>query len=146
MYRLSDRDHTADVRLAAFGDSLENCFISLGLGMFNYMTDINSVEEVERRELRCHARNLEMLVYQYLNELLGLYGEDYFIARSIGVEKQRDTELVLQVVCLGEIFDRHKHTMGTEVKAITMHEIQIGHQVTEKSGNALWLCEVLLDI
>ena len=57
-----DLDHTADVQIHSWGDSLEEALGACVVGMFNYMTDVGVVEEREEREMMVEGLFLSKLV------------------------------------------------------------------------------------
>eukprot|EP01053_Blabericola_migrator_P012809 Blabericola_migrator_1__12808@NODE_825_length_6370_cov_320_094241_g582_i0_p5_GENE_NODE_825_length_6370_cov_320_094241_g582_i0NODE_825_length_6370_cov_320_094241_g582_i0_p5_ORF_typecomplete_len197_score20_87Archease/PF01951_16/6_4e39_NODE_825_length_6370_cov_320_094241_g582_i016342224 len=117
-------DHTADIRVKATGSSLGSSLKALGLGMFNYMSDVERIQPVEAREITVNTDSLESFVFHFLDELLGLYGETYFMVSRIEFVRLETGQhsYELKAVCFGEKFDRQRHEQGTEVKAITMHD------------------------
>ena len=125
-------DHTADVILHAWGDSLVQAFQNGVIGMFGYMTDLSLVESLERKVISCDfeadsrdVSEVDML-YRLLDECLYIFStEDYFIFKEI--EITRIDEHGFEAVVFGEPFDHSKHTQGTEIKAITFHGMQVLH-------------------
>ncbi|KEP61009.1 UNVERIFIED_CONTAM: archease family protein [Hammondia hammondi] len=118
-------DHTADVIIHAWGSSLGEAFERAGQALFHYMTDTGRVEARERRTVEVSGRDLEDLLFHFLDELLFLYGSDYFVACKVSVTDVDSANGRLVCEVAGERFDRTKHSQGTEVKAITMHEMKI---------------------
>lgn len=59
----------------------------------------------------------EMLLFHFMNELLFLYGSEYFIARHIEILDAIDLKSnVLRCRCWGEVFDRSRHSQGKTQK------------------------------
>lgn len=79
-------DHTADVQLHAWGDTLKEAFEQVATAMFGYMTtDYNTVEMVEEQELEAEGEDLESLLFHFLDEWLFLFSaEPFFIPRIWG--------------------------------------------------------------
>ncbi|PHJ17250.1 archease family protein [Cystoisospora suis] len=130
-------DHTADVIIHAWGSSLREAFVNAGNGLFNYMTDTSKVEPKESRTVEAAGSDLENLLFHFMDELLFLYGSEYFVARDLLITKFDEKACVLACEAKGEPFDRSRHSQGTEVKAITMHEMKIwrkGIRASESIG------------
>ncbi|XP_067014217.2 protein archease isoform X2 [Anabrus simplex] len=76
-------DHTADVQLHAWGDTLEEAFEQCAMAMFAYMTEIETVEIKEVKEIEAQGDDLLGLLFHFLDENLFLFCDDpYFIVRS----------------------------------------------------------------
>lgn len=56
---------------------------------------------------------MKQLLYQYLNELLFLYGSEYFFAKVIEIVELNVETPSLKARCYGEVFDRERH-VGSE--------------------------------
>jgi len=123
-------DNTADVQIHAWGDSIEESFEQVVMGMFAYMTDIDRIENRDMKQIDIQGEgDLQNLLYKFLSEWLEVYGtEDYFIARKIEINLFDRNELRIIARGYGEIFDLSRHTQGTEVKAITYSNMQIHEQ------------------
>lgn len=122
-------DHTADVQLHAWGDSLKESFEQVAMSMFAYMTDIETVEMSEKHEIEIHLDaddDVLNLVFKWLDEWLFLFSaEPYFIARKIEVVEFNADVNYIKAIGYGEQFDLKKHPQGTEVKAITYSNMQV---------------------
>lgn len=118
-------DHTADVIIHAWGTSLREAFVNAGKGLFGYMTDTSKVEPRESRTIEATGSDLENLLFHFMDELLFLYGSEYFVVRELHITRLDEKACALVCDATGEPFDRDRHSQGTEVKAITMHEMKI---------------------
>ncbi|KAL1514207.1 hypothetical protein ABEB36_003499 [Hypothenemus hampei] len=128
-------DHTADVQLHSWGQSLEEAFEQCGIAMFGYMTELDSVEIKQCVEIEAKADDLEGLLFQYLNELLFLFScEPFLICNKIVVTEfhTQTDNCRIKCKCYGEEFQIGKHPQGTEVKAITYSAMQIVNDVKSK--------------
>jgi SHS2 domain-containing protein len=122
-------DHTADVQLHAWGDSLKESFEQLAISMFAYMTDIETVELKSEQviEIRLDQEDdILNLVFKWLDEWLFLFSaEPFFIARKIVIEEADFEKGYIKARGYGEEFSLSKHPQGTEVKAITYSNMQV---------------------
>ena len=128
-------EHTADIGIKAFGNSLHESFANAALAMFEVMTDVSKVEPVGEYEVRVKAENLEDLLVDWLGELLFLHETQDVLLSEFDVEID---DLSLDAKVRGETLDREKHELRDDVKAITYHMLE----VNEKEG----FVKVLLDI
>lgn len=118
-------DHTADVIIRAWGRDLKSAFEYCGEGLFNYMTDIDKVDVDDCRKFEARGHDVKDLLFHFLDELLFLYGSEYFMCSVIEIITFKPEDGVLSAIGYGSIFDRNKNTQGTEVKAITMHQLKV---------------------
>ena len=137
-------DHTADVQLHSWGDSLKESFEQIALAMFAYMTDIETVEMTreETIEIQLDAEDDTLnLVFKWLDEWLFLFSaEPFFIARKVVIEEFDLEHRYIKAKGYGEQFNLAKHPQGTEVKAITYSNMQVH---SEKPTNDIY---VIIDI
>ncbi|PSN48190.1 Archease-like protein [Blattella germanica] len=132
-------DHTADVQLHAWGDTLKEAFEQCATSMYGYMTEIDTVEIKECQEFEAEGHDMLSLLFHFLDECLFLFCADpYFIARKVIIEEFDKTNFRIKARAFGEEFEIGKHPQGTEVKAITYSNMQ----VHENEGK----CEVFVII
>ncbi len=65
-------DHTADLALHIWADDLADLFATAARGMFALITDVETISLVGERTLALEAPDVEMLLVDWLNELLYL--------------------------------------------------------------------------
>ncbi|KAF5281902.1 hypothetical protein FQR65_LT14486 [Abscondita terminalis] len=121
-------DHTADVQLHAWGDTLKEAFEQCGLAMFGYMTTLSTVEINDVSEIEANGHDLESLLFHFLDELLFLFScEPFLICTKLVITEFKidGDDLMIRCKCYGEEFTLGKHPQGTEVKAITYSAMQI---------------------
>ncbi|CAG9863401.1 unnamed protein product [Phyllotreta striolata] len=138
-------DHTADVQLHSWGDSLKEAFEQCGIAMFGYMTELPSVEIKQSSEIEATGHDLESLLFHFLDELLFLFSAEPFLICSKVTITQfvcEGDEFKITCKCYGEEFTLGKHPQGTEVKAITYSAMQI---INEPSQNKFEVY-VIIDI
>lgn len=123
---LLDLDHTADVQLHSFGSTLEEAFEQVGMAMFGYMTELETVDIREKHDIEAQSGDLDGLLFQFLDELLFLFSaEPFLICKKLRITEFNRETFTIKCSCYGEPFDLAKHPQGTEVKAITYSAMQI---------------------
>ncbi|KAG5893496.1 hypothetical protein JTB14_010546 [Gonioctena quinquepunctata] len=138
-------DHTADVQLHAWGDSLIEAYEQCGIAMFGYMTELPSVEIKQSAEIEATGHDLESLLFHFLDELLFLFScEPYLICSKVSITEfvTEGEEMKIKCKCYGEEFVIGKHPQGTEVKAITYSAMQIVNEPSENKFEVF----VIIDI
>lgn len=118
-------DHTADVILHSWGRSLKEAFEQVCVCFFSYMTELDSVELGTSVEVEASGHDLLDLLYHLLDEFLFSFGTEFVICRRIEVLELDVQERKVRARGFGEKFDLAKHPQGTEIKAITMHQMKI---------------------
>lgn len=119
-------DHTADVQIHSWGDSLVESFTDAGYALMDYMTDRKDIAAVESYSIDISAPDLHRLLFQFLDELLYHFFVDY-AAHDIQITSLQTESgtYKLKAVIRGEAFDRERHRCGCEVKAITYSNMSI---------------------
>jgi len=136
-------DHTADVQLHAWGTDLKEAFENVGMAMFGYMTDIETVDMSLQTHMEAEGDDMEGLLFHFLDEWLFIFSaDDFFIPRKIVVTEFDKENFKIKSVGYGEAFDIQKHPQGTEVKAITYSAMQV-YDDNEKDQHEVF---VIIDI
>lgn len=137
MSRFQLIDHTADVGIAAFGESVAEAFAATAAGMFSIITDLDSIEEVLSQSISVEADDIEELLVSWLNELLFLFEVEGLLFRRFEVEIEDGR---LRAVAFGQEIDPARHNIHTAIKAVTYHLLEVA---LEDGG---WRTRVIFDI
>ncbi len=116
-------DHTADVGIRATGDTLAEAFANAARGMFSIITDLETIQRRESRQIAVTAPGLEALLVNWLNELLYLFEVEGLLFVDFAVSSMSETELA--ATCTGERVDPQRHPMKIGVKAATYHWLEV---------------------
>ncbi len=134
-------DHTADILFRCEADTLNSLFEEAAVAVQECMADLTTVDEKLSREIKVEAKNVESLLFDFLDELLLYKDSEVLIFKSFEVSiSEKDGAFSLICVARGEEFDHEKHERKVNVKAITMHMFEVS-----KKENG-WFCQVLVDI
>jgi len=115
-------DHTADVGVRAYGKTLAQAFEHAAKAMFDIITDSSVIAPVGQYDIELEAPDLEQLLVDWLSKLLFLNGAKNLVFGKFDVTIQ-GTHLFAHVY--GEEYDRKKHKMGVEIKAVTYHILSV---------------------
>ncbi|ETB59710.1 hypothetical protein YYC_03124 [Plasmodium yoelii 17X] len=124
-YKYEYLDHTADIILHSYGNNLKEAFESVCVALFNYMCDLKNVELKMKRKISIKGDDLDDLLFKFLVEFHFLYGNEYFICKTINIIVFDIEQFYIEAYGYGELFSTYKHECGTEIKAITKHELKI---------------------
>jgi len=115
-------DHTADVSVEVQGESLEEAFEQTVYSLMETITpSFKLLMPKTEKILKVEAEDKEALLFDFLSEFLYLFDVEelvfsFILVKSIDKIKNK---YKLQALVKGEKFDKNKHEIGTEVKAIT---------------------------
>jgi SHS2 domain-containing protein len=115
-------DHTADVCIKAYGNTIFEAFENAAVGMFDIITDNSKIDSVGQYDIQLDAPDLEQLLVDWLSELLFLNSAKNLVFSSFKVDIEGN-HLSAQV--FGEEYDTSKHKMGVEIKAVTYHMLEV---------------------
>ncbi|MEE9224290.1 MAG: archease [Thermoplasmata archaeon] len=118
-------EHTADIGIKAYGETLEESFANAALGMFNVMTDVSKVEPVGEFDVKVESDTLENLLVDWLGELIFLHETQDVLLSEFDVEIDG---LSLDAKVRGETIDREKHELKDDVKAVTYHMLEVNQE------------------
>jgi SHS2 domain-containing protein len=116
-------EHTADIGLLAWGDSLADAFLNAGKGMSSIMVDLRTVAIKERQEISVEEKGLESLLFSWLNRLLYYFDTDGILFRQFEIKSFGNNYLVAD--CFGEKYNPLRHIIKTGVKSATFHHIMV---------------------
>jgi SHS2 domain-containing protein len=131
-------EHTADLGLRVRAANLPTLFSDAARGLFSMIVpDSDSVRPVEEASFSIEGTDSELLLFDWLNELLFTFETRRLLLVRFDV---RLGDFGLRATAHGEAFDEERHQLDHEVKAITYHGLKL-----EKTGGE-WLAEVIVDI
>ncbi|MGB8953073.1 MAG: archease [Candidatus Aminicenantales bacterium] len=118
--------HTADGKFQAFGSTLEEAFTNAALAVASLMWDWERIEKKTVRPVRAEGKDLEQLLYRFLEEILYLLDTENFLLAAVEGLKIETGEGVhrLEAVFRGDRFTGQHEVFG-DVKAVTYHEMEI---------------------
>lgn len=134
-------EHTADIGIRGYGDTLEEAFEAVAIALFDVMVDVRKVEKKEARHIEAEGEDLQSLLYDFLERLLILHDVEGLVFRDFDVKIEKSKEgYKLKAVAYGEHLSE-KHEPKEEVKAITYHEMEI-----KRVEDGKWMVQLVPDI
>jgi len=133
---------TADIAFRAWGKDLEETFIAAADATMNVMVEeLDSIQPRERREFKLENEALDMLLFNFLQELIYYKDAEKLLLRVNQVEiRKKDQDHALEALAQGEKLDPGRHRTRVDVKAVTLHRFHL-----EKTDQG-WKVFVILDI
>ena len=126
-YRYDFIDHTADVCVKAYGETLAVCFESAAKAMFDIISDESKINDVGEYIIKLKADDIDQLLVDWLSELLFLHSSRNIIFGSFSVELN-ENKIQLEAHVKGEEIDQSIHKIGVEIKAVTYHMLEIHNE------------------
>lgn len=122
-------EHPADVGFLAYGESLTELFENAALAMCSLSCTPEKIVARIERGIFSHGADIESLLYEWLAEILAVADAEQIVCRRVDIiffrEPQNKIPGEARGVMQGEKFDRERHSAGTYVKAVTLHQFLV---------------------
>lgn len=141
-YVLVEGITTADVAFKAEGKSLEELFKFAGIAVMSIIIkDPESIKGTAVRRIALKEETLELLLYEYLNELLHIKDSENLlvIPDTVKISKKNNLYVLFSSVS-GDFINREKYYYFVDVKAVTMHELTVEN--SESGWSAIFVIDV----
>jgi len=125
-------DHTADVLIHSWGKDIESAFEQTAYGLMETITpDLSKISIEIEKEITVEAEDKEALLFDFLSEFLFIFDVEELVFSEVKVHGIKSVEgrYELSASLKGEVFNKDKHEIGTEVKAITYSFLEINESI-----------------
>ena len=141
-YKFLEDIGTADIAFEATGRDLPELFMAAADATMNVMIDnLDEIDSRETRQIELSNDNIEMLLFDFLQELIYFKDAKRLLLRTREMEiEPKGEEYFLKARLAGERLDDTRHQQRADVKAVTLH----GFSVAKRDET--WEARVLLDI
>jgi SHS2 domain-containing protein len=116
-------DHTADVSIIVHGEELREVFANAARAMFSLIVDLDAVGETIYREVKVSGDDEEVLLVEWLNELLYLFDAQSIVFKKFEILDLSRTALRAKVY--GEEVNPSHHKLKMGIKAATYHMLRV---------------------
>jgi SHS2 domain-containing protein len=138
MHRYKLFDHTADVGVEAYGKTVNELFANAAFAVFDILADLSHVSPIVERKIVVDGEGWADLLVNYLREILYMYNGEGLLLKEFSIIDIDPWRLVGKVA--GAPFDPAKHTINTEIKAVTYHQAAV------KEAHGMWTARVIFDV
>jgi SHS2 domain-containing protein len=136
-------EHTADMKFRSFGKTLEEAFENAALAMFEAMYK-GKVKSKIKKKISVQGKDLERLLYNFLEELLFLMdSEGFFLGKINKIKIKQDKDYTILAEISGD--DAKNYKINLDVKAITYNQMFV-KQEKDNTGKNIWVCQVVVDV
>jgi len=131
-------EHEADMGVRGYGESLAQAFEQVALAMSAVITDLDCIESKECIEVECDAPDNEVLLADWLNEIIYQMATRklLFVDFTVRIAGQH-----LEARICGEQASQEKHQPAVEVKGATFTELKV-----TQSSSGEWMAQCIVDV
>ena len=134
-------DHTGDIGVALAGPTVDELFASAAAAFTDTITSLAAVEPRRPEEVALAAPELDLLLVDFLSELLYRFDTRGWLTREAQLEvRDEDGGFALQGTLVGERLDEHRHPVKLAIKAVTYHGLHI------VQADDAWTAKIVFDI
>ena len=131
-------EHTADIGFEAFGSTREELFSHAGCALQSLMVDLDLISPQDEIEIQVEGADASSLLVNWLSEILYRIDAEGRLFHDFTVRLRDDRSLT--AITRGELFDRARHQVNLQVKAITYHQLVL------EALDGRWRAQVYVDI
>lgn len=135
---LREIDHTGDIGIVVTAPDRGQLYERAAWGLFSVLTNPSAVEPREAHAVTVDGTDPEDLMVKWLSELNFLHVTQHVLFSRFTIDDLDDTRLA--ATAWGEPVDPDRHTVYTEVKAITYHQLAI-----EETDDG-WRVQIIFDM
>jgi SHS2 domain-containing protein len=141
-YKYLEDVGTADIAFEATGRDLPELFRAAADATMNVMIDnLDSIEPRQSREIALENDQIDMLLFDFLQELIYFKDAERFLLRVREMQiSEQAGRYFLKATVAGEPLESGRHQERADVKAVTLHNFRV-----EKIDGG-WKAAVILDI
>ena len=127
----------ADIAVEVWANTIEDLFKDSALAVSEVMVDTKTVEPRIEREIILNSDSIEMLLFDFLSEVVYFKDAERLLFSKFEVEI---VDSNLRGKFWGEEIDREKHVLRSDVKAVTLYRFNV------RNESGIWRAEFVLDI
>ncbi|MBI3894901.1 MAG: archease [Acidobacteria bacterium] len=116
-------EHTADVGIKAYGNSLQELFVNAARGLISLASGFPEASSTQRFSLSACGEDYEELLVNWLSEILYYIDAEGWIFSDFKIHRLESE--FLEGEALGERHAEAAHRLRTSVKAVTYHQISV---------------------
>lgn len=116
----------ADTAFTVKGKNAKELFENAAIALISSMADITKIESKQERRFELLAEKLDVLLFDFLNELLFYKDSENLLFSQFNVKIDKSTQgHRLNAKVKGEPASPDKHKVTIDIKAITMHMFKV---------------------
>lgn len=139
MKRYEQIEHTADLKIRAYGESLPELFENAAAGMLEAIAVVDTIDEVLKIKIEVEADALEDLLVAWLSEIHFHHEVQEVLFKRAQVVQFDEDKII--GFAYGEAINPDKHEILTEIKSVTYHQLEV-----EEWDDGMWAAQVIFDL
>ncbi len=116
---------TADMGIGAEAPTVDDLYAEMGRALFSVMTDLSTIRPRVERSFDVEAPDPAGLLVAFLSELLFLRDSEDVVLGEFSTHVTGEHPFRLHAAVRGEPWDLAQHPRHIEVKAITLHQVEV---------------------
>ncbi len=130
----------ADCAVDVAGEDLDDLFATAARALADLMADPSTVATTVDRTVTLEAPSLDLLLYDWLAELIYLKDREEIIFTAAEVRVEEGVPCRLEARLRGGLIDRARTALRADAKAVTFHQFAL------ERGPRGWRARVVIDI
>ena len=118
-------DHATDAIIEITAKDLKEAFAVTADAVINITLDQDKVEEREQKQFTAHGKDLQYLLFNWLEEITFVLITEGFAIKRVDFELVKNEEYHISAKAFGEQLDFKKHNFKVEIKAPTFYDMEI---------------------
>lgn len=118
-------EHATDAFIEVNASNLEEAFSLAAKSVVETILDREAVEEKKERQITVAGKDLNYLLYNWLEELIILTITEGFASKTVDLKLEKNSGYRITATLRGEDIDFKKHHFKMEIKSPTFHLMEI---------------------
>jgi SHS2 domain-containing protein len=134
-------DHSGNIGVALRHETLHGLFADASAAFTDSLTALEDIEPRRPEEVDVDAPELDLLLVDFLTELLYRFDTRGWLTRDAELElHEKDGGWSLQGTLRGERFEAPRHRVKAAIKAVTYEGLEVGR------ADGVWTARVIFDV
>lgn len=136
-------DHTADIGVEISGRTKKELFANAAGALFDIMIENSANQKAgvikkEQKTLAIEGTDTQDLMINFLRELLYLFNGEHWVVNRCEIMEIGSKKLKARII--GEQYDNRKHSIKTEIKAVTYSSLSV------QKLKSKWEAKIIFDV
>ncbi|MFQ6052449.1 MAG: archease [Candidatus Hydrothermarchaeota archaeon] len=131
-------NHTADLGIRVWGESIKELFKNAAYSMFDIIAELDKVITKDSLRVEIEGERMDELLADWLRDLLCKFNSEGYLLKEFNIKEI--SKKGLKAKAKGEKLDLSRHSLKTEIKAVTYHQLEVNKTATG------WEAQVIFDV